>query len=80
MFISASSDLVMVLIIISVFTRSRWPFAPFSSLSSSVLFPLFSVIVRVEESAVMLRLLFWVTFKSFDYEIMKLKKLMDFSI
>ena len=72
MFISASSDVVIALIIISVFTRSMWPFP--TSLSSSVLFTLFSMVVRGEESAVMLRLLFWTTIKSFEYE-----KLIEFS-
>ena len=73
MFISASSDVVMALIIISVFTRSMWPFP--TSLSSSVLFTLFSMVVRGEDSAVMLRLLFWTTIKSFDYEIGKINGL-----
>ena len=64
MLISVSSDVVMVLIIISVFKRSMWPFT--SSSSSSVLFSLFSVVVRGEDSAVTLRLLFRTTIKSFD--------------
>ena len=65
MFISASSLGVLVLMIISVFTRSMWPFTSVSSLSSSVLFSVFPVAVpgSGEDSAVTLRLLFRTTIK-----------------
>ena len=65
MFISASSVGVLVLIIISVFTRSMWPFTSVSSLPSSVLFSLFPAVVpgSGEDSAVTLRLLFRTTIK-----------------